>query len=887
MSDELAKYGNWQLKRLQWRSALACHPDGNTFLLHDAAKGYDVVLKESVVRPEDGEFCLEAFMCLRNHCAALGTDAHVAQIKQTFVTPLLGDRASNRVRFGLLTRFAGGGTLVDRAQHRVPPPQALSWVRQICAGLAALHDCKMAHGHLNPNAVCFDEVTGGVVLGNANISRSANRDEAKSMEEDLTNVGHLLRLMVSGTKGRTHTTVSTVATRNVVRDGNQSKLNEDSNRRRAAAASVPWSNGRTVASLLDALAPQRAHPTSAHEVIGLIDRGMVLRVSNLAIPLQADAAPATETLDNAHHFHFGDIRRQGRLEVPGSDAGDTFFEDVEESTAKFVDRERHASMHLQPRQADGVQFSNNLLLNPAAEDGSAMKTPTGTSRENINLPSASQVTTTDRQEVAASKRHRRSLAVPAVRRGPRPGAGRSLTAKLPVRFPAKPMRKPQVKDSTKDSHTRVNESSPVYQVNVEKALCRQAAEKALANHAVFLMTTEGRDKLQQQIALSARLRTRLMELLPNGHFETNARLKEAHELFAQFDLNTGCRRERGSRDDADDVVVAVVVDFFRGLFHDDSNAREAEEAVRVAEAQAARKSEEIRQRLLERAAETEKNDSEASLHDRDEDQITEPTPDVTASATSAKLQALKDESTQVKRDDLSVSLARTNSSRLFDPLVSDRGSSLGNASNEVCGDKSSNTGGESDLLISRQSTCDELAQAVFAALDMEKMGTVSFHKSLYSWFRRQEKCLLRVQALQEECAAATATVRADGSIGTRAKIARLQNELTKSILLVETRCDEVDARERMSAAKVRDAETAAVLKYREYHPPPAPPLWSQVALLRRMNEVGLMQRSNYDQQLLDLGDEGGAFRRQLLGTEDVDEGKGIFNEYDYDWDLAE
>ena len=81
----------------------------------------------------------------------------------------------------------------------------------------------------------------------------------------------------------------------------------------------------------------------------------------------------------------------------------------------------------------------------------------------------------------------------------------------------------------------------------------------------------------------------------------------------------------------------------------------------------------------------------------------------------------------------------------------------------------------------------------------------------------------------------------------------------------------------------------ALLNYRESHPPTAPPLWTQVALMRRMNEVGLLQASNYDKHLLQLSDEGGAFKRKLLGTaqEEEEEGaegvEGEWGEEDWEW----
>ena len=61
----------------------------------------------------------------------------------------------------------------------------------------------------------------------------------------------------------------------------------------------------------------------------------------------------------------------------------------------------------------------------------------------------------------------------------------------------------------------------------------------------------------------------------------------------------------------------------------------------------------------------------------------------------------------------------------------------------------------------------------------------------------------------------------------------------------------------------------------------------KVDLLRRMNESGILQSSNYSRELLDLSKAQGQFRRKLVGTEDVDEKQGIFNEYDYDWDLVD
>ena len=269
MADELASYGSGQLKRLQWRTALACHPDGNSFLLKDSAQGVSLVMKEQVMLPEHAEFCQEAFMCLRNHCAALGTDAHVAQVTQTVVTPLVQDGHTNRVRFALLSKFAAGGTLEDRVQHRVAPPQALRWVRQICAGLAALHDCKMAHGHLNARAVCFDEDTGGVILGNVNICRSSDASEDEAMRQDLTNVGKLLHLMVTGRQGRTFASASlSQRQRRSAGKGGRGRGGGTSSNDTVASLGtrIPWSNGRTITSLLDTLKPNRDVDVSAHQV---------------------------------------------------------------------------------------------------------------------------------------------------------------------------------------------------------------------------------------------------------------------------------------------------------------------------------------------------------------------------------------------------------------------------------------------------------------------------------------------------------------------------------------------------------------------------------------------------------------------------------------------
>ena len=108
--------------------------------------------------------------------------------------------------------------------------------------------------------------------------------------------------------------------------------------------------------------------------------------------------------------------------------------------------------------------------------------------------------------------------------------------------------------------------------------------------------------------------------------------------------------------------------------------------------------------------------------------------------------------------------------------------------------------------------CDQLAQAVFAALDLDGTGTVPFHAALRSWFGRVQACFSRVDELENECEQAVEAVRREGDLGMRDAIAELRRGLAQAVSAVEERCDDTDARTRMADAKARGARTQAMLK---------------------------------------------------------------------------
>jgi len=762
MADDLAQYGNGQFRRLQWRSAIACHPDGNTFLLHDSAKSRDIVVKEQVMLPDDADFCVESFMCLRNHCAALGTDAHVAAVLQTVVTPLLGDAATNRVRFALVTQFGSGGTLHDHMSHRIPPPQALSWIRQICAGLAAIHDCKMSHGHLNSKAICFDE-NGSVIVANLDICRRPQIDEQSRIREDLTNVGKLLRLMVTGRHGRSFRSDARLEDQRRVAKGQSHG---------GISAGVPWSNGRTIAALLQMLSPGRSKIVSAHDVVAVVDRGMVIRVSNLAIPAQKAVGAATEVMDHAYLFHPDDPRRN-------------------ESDAKASTQ--------------------------APTTGSGIRT-------------------------------------------------------RPLRPPAKPMRR---------SANKIDERK-AYNANQERSLCASASDRALAKHAVALMTNEGKVRLAKETAVSSRLRMAFVQLLPATASGRKERLQEMDSLLRSFDLG----RYRG-----DNVQLAVVTSFCRSLAHDTSSAQEASRAIDQAAQEAAAAAANIQSRLQHQHQDRKRGiDSKSASESTDLDSDS---PRQNSGLTLPTDSCGDDANQQVNADNIETDTPTAVSNEVAsDDPSAEQQSARAHADTSTTA-KSENSSGENVAVIQAAtkapapSAADQFAKDLFDALDLENTGTVAFVEGLQPWFRRMCRFVRRVQDLEEACKRAISAARQDGSLGTRDKIAALKNECDDAQQKAAEEHDVADARARLAEAISRDAKAKAVMEYRDTHPPPAPPLWSQVALLRRMNEAGIMQASNYDQSLITMSDEGGAFRLQVVSTKDVDEGKGIFNEYDYDWDLAD